>query len=368
MYIPRLLITRLLIGFIGVGFLSVCILSTFLASAQAQSNLASSQAQADQIQAEIDAINLAAEQAVERYNQAGVELELTNQRLADSEKALAEASANLAAAQDRLNTRMEKIYRAGSVAFVDVIVNTSDFNEFMSRFDMLGRIGSQDKADVAEVLRYKTEVEDTRTELEQSRKKQEELVGTLEKEKAEIESRLAARQEVLNGVDSEIAGMLAQQQAQAQQQVAAVAPASSPEASPSPEQTGSPGWEPNPPYEPPPPPGSGGAVSIAMQYLGTPYVWGGASPSGFDCSGLTMYVYAQMGVYLPHSAAAQRYSGIPVSYNQLAPGDLVFFGSPISHVGIYIGGGSMIHAPYEGAVVSITSVGAVGGYSGACRI
>ena len=145
MHISRLLITRLFIGFLGIGILSVFILSTFLASAQAQSDLASSQAQADQIQAEIDAINLDAEQAVERYNQAGVELEFTNQRLAESEKALAEASANLASAQDRLNTRMEKIYREGSLSFVDVIVNTSDFNEFMSRFDLLGRIGSQDK-------------------------------------------------------------------------------------------------------------------------------------------------------------------------------------------------------------------------------
>ncbi len=368
MHISRLLITRLFIGFLGIGILSVFILSTFLASAQAQSDLASSQAQADQIQAEIDVINLDAEQAVERYNQAGVELEFTNQRLAESEKALAEASANLASAQDRLNTRMEKIYREGSLSFVDVIVNTSDFSEFMSRFDLLGRIGSQDKADVEQVLRYKTEVEDSRAELEQNHKKQEELVDTLEKEKAEIESRLAARQEVLNGVEGEIAELLAQQQAQTQQQAATVAPAASQETSPPPEQTGSSVWEPNPPFEPPPPPSNGGAVSIAMQYLGIPYVWGGASPSGFDCSGLTMYVYAQMGVYLPHSAAAQLYSGTPVSYSQLAPGDLVFFGSPISHVGIYIGGGSMIHAPYEGAVVSITSVGAVGGYSGACRI
>jgi len=113
---------------------------------------------------------------------------------------------------------------------------------------------------------------------------------------------------------------------------------------------------------------NGSAVAIAMQYLGVPYVWGGVSPSGFDASGLVMYVYAQLGVTLTHSAADQFYSGIPISFSELQPGDLVFFGHPISHVGIYIGGGSMIHAPFEGSVVQISPVSSGGAYMGACRI
>jgi cell wall-associated NlpC family hydrolase len=96
-------------------------------------------------------------------------------------------------------------------------------------------------------------------------------------------------------------------------------------------------------------------VSVALQYLGVPYVWGGASPSGFDCSGLTMYAYAKVGVSLPHNAAMQYGMGTPVSRSQLAPGDLVFF-SGLSHVGMYIGGGRFVHAPHTGDVVKISSL------------
>jgi cell wall-associated NlpC family hydrolase len=92
-----------------------------------------------------------------------------------------------------------------------------------------------------------------------------------------------------------------------------------------------------------------------MQYLGTPYVWGGMSPSGFDCSGFTSYVYAQAGVSLPHHAASQFSYGTPVSQDELAPGDLVFFDG-LGHVGIYIGAGQFIHSPHTGDVVKISSL------------
>ena len=88
-------------------------------------------------------------------------------------------------------------------------------------------------------------------------------------------------------------------------------------------------------------------VRATMRWLGVPYVWGGASPSGFDCSGLVIYVYAQFGVALPHGATMQSRLGDPVSLDRLQPADLVFFGSPAfySHVGMYVGGGLFIEAP-----------------------
>ncbi len=120
----------------------------------------------------------------------------------------------------------------------------------------------------------------------------------------------------------------------------------------------------------PPPDGSQASqvVSIALQYLGVPYVWGGMGPSGFDCSGLIAYVYAQIGVSLPHHAASQWNYGVPVAYDDLQPADLVFF-SGLGHMGMYIGGGQFIHAPHTGDVVKISSMSERSGdFVGARRV
>jgi hypothetical protein len=97
-------------------------------------------------------------------------------------------------------------------------------------------------------------------------------------------------------------------------------------------------------------------VAFAMTYLGTPYVWGGNEPGGFDCSGLMQYVYDHFGIHIPRIASDQQAGGVPVPMNQLQPGDLVFYGSPAHHVGMYIGNGMMVHAPHTGDVVRLQSI------------
>lgn len=119
----------------------------------------------------------------------------------------------------------------------------------------------------------------------------------------------------------------------------------------------------NTPVAPPqvtPPANGGGIVSSAYSYLGVPYVWGGSTPAGFDCSGLTQYVFAENGISIPRVTTGQEYSGTMISLSQLEPGDLVFFGSrgATHHVGIYVGGGNYIHAPQTGDVVKVTSISA----------
>ena len=110
------------------------------------------------------------------------------------------------------------------------------------------------------------------------------------------------------------------------------------------------------------------AVEYAKRFIGTPYVWGGSSPGGFDCSGLVRYVYEKFGIDLPHSSYADFDLGRPVGRWALKPGDLVFFNG-LGHVGLYIGHGRFIHAPHTGTTVQISTLSnSWGGYDGARRI
>jgi cell wall-associated NlpC family hydrolase len=110
------------------------------------------------------------------------------------------------------------------------------------------------------------------------------------------------------------------------------------------------------------------AATFALRFRGTPYVWAGTTPAGFDCSGFTRYVYARYGIDLPHSTYDQWALGRHVGRSHLRPGDLVFFG--LGHVGLWIGRGRFIHSPHTGTVVSVERL--AGGYgssfSGAVRV
>ena len=109
-------------------------------------------------------------------------------------------------------------------------------------------------------------------------------------------------------------------------------------------------------------------VDTALAQQGKAYVWAGAGPNVYDCSGLTQFALAAAGVSLPHSSRVQSTMGSPVARADLQPGDLVFFYSPVSHVGIYIGNGQMVHAPTFGDVVKIAGVDSMGGYSHGMRL
>ena len=110
------------------------------------------------------------------------------------------------------------------------------------------------------------------------------------------------------------------------------------------------------------------AVNTALAQVGDRYVYGATGPNSFDCSGLTSFSYKAAGISLPRTSKAQSTSGTPVSKGNLQPGDLVFFYSPVSHVGMYIGNGQMVHSSSAGKPVSVVSLDSMPSYSGARRV
>jgi peptidoglycan DL-endopeptidase CwlO len=221
----------------------------------------------------------------------------------------------------------------------------------------VSRVSAEDARIVREIRKFRSDMKRREAKLEAANAAQQNVVADLEAQRRAIEAQLAERQSLLASIESEIERIKAAEEreqarlrAQAEQRLASNPPSNTAAADGSTYSGGaeSPGGS-------APPPRYGGVVGIAMQYLGVPYSWGGASPSGFDCSGFVMYVFSRIGVSLPHSAAAQYGYGSPVSRSELAAGDLVFFNG-LSHVGIYVGGGSFIHSPHTGDVVKISSL------------
>ncbi|NCC78500.1 MAG: hypothetical protein EOM07_02715 [Clostridia bacterium] len=187
------------------------------------------------------------------------------------------------------------------------------------------------------------------------------VVDLIEKGKSILRQREAAREAARIAAERAEAERIAAAQ-RAEEERAAQESQNSAGSSGSNETTSTPAPAPAPKPTPAPAPSvssaSGQAVlDYAYRFLGTPYVWGGTTPSGFDCSGFTQYVYRHFGVNLPRVSRAQGSYGTKISYSNLQAGDLVFFGSGgISHVGIYIGGGNMIHSPRPGKTVEISSM------------
>jgi peptidoglycan DL-endopeptidase CwlO len=331
------------------------------------SSVSSKQAQAQSVMAQIQSLDASLEHAIEAYNLANEKLEAIRADLRENREELTIAQGNLKRAQRALASRVVAIYTSGeSDSTLDVLVGSRSLADLVEGLEAVARVSEQDTHVLGDVRKFRTQVQRRRMQLKHARARQAQLVAERAASKASIESRLADRQRLLSSIRTEIAQIRAAEQRrqaelarQARARAAAPQPlipelASTESSAPEAAATSSPVEAPTA-LPAPAPSRYGGVVGIAMQYLGTPYVYGGSSPSGFDCSGFVMYVYSQIGVSLPHNAAAQYGYGTPVDRSQLQPGDLVFFNG-LGHNGIYIGGGSFIHSPHTGDVVKISSI------------
>jgi cell wall-associated NlpC family hydrolase len=327
--------------------LGTLLLSLSLVSASFASPVSSKKAQLREVQAKLQTVYHQVDMAVEKYNQASTQLSAVSSQIKENERLLKVAEYNLGLANEQLSTRAESIYKSRDVGVVDVLFAANSFDDLVTQLNLMERLGNSDVDTVKSIAAYQQDIQDRRVKLDADKKAAAKLVDEAAAQKAEVVGLENKLEQMTSGIKADI------QRLQAQQAAAAQAAAQAAQQAASNTSTGGGGTVVDPGGS-----GHSAVVGIAQRYLGVPYVYGGASPSGFDCSGLTMYCYAQIGIGLSHGATDQQHASTPVPLSSLQPGDLVFFGgaSYSYHVGIYVGGGSMIHAPHTGAVVSYGSI------------
>jgi cell wall-associated NlpC family hydrolase len=335
-----------------IGVVALCA----AASASADpGSVAAKQAQAQRVLGQIDQIDESLGAAVEQYNLANVRLQKIEGDLRENRKQLRLARSNLKIAQKSLAARLVAAYTSTQDnSTLSLLLGSTSFEDLLNRVETVNSTSSQDANIVRQVATSKAAIQRNRNALRDAHAEQQRVVARKAAQRQHIQSQLAARRNLLSSIRGEIQRIKAAEAVQQRQLAAAAQSRLAGQTTPSVSGIGVGASTPEGSTIAPPNV-HGGVVGVAMHYLGVPYVWGGSSPRGFDCSGLVMYAFAAIGISLPHSSYAQFNMGTPVSIGQLQAGDLVFF-SGASHVGIYIGGGQFIHAPHTGDVVKISSL------------
>ncbi|MDJ0383388.1 NlpC/P60 family protein [Streptomyces sp. G-G2] len=290
-----------------------------------------------QVKAQVDQLYQEAETATEKYNGAKERADAAQKSLAGLREEAARKADRLNTARSALGSLAASQYRSGSLGTAVQLALADDPQDYLDRASFIARAGDRNAAEVASVRRQLDEVGQLRDKasgtLAELRARESELAG----QKTLIEGKLDTAKQLLAKLTAE---ERARYEAQGAGPVGA-APGSGPAVAP-----------------PPPADGSRAARAVAFAHgaLGKPYVWGATGPNAFDCSGLTQAAWGAAGVTLPRTTYTQINAGHRVARDQLAPGDLVFFYSGVSHVGLYVGNGQMIHAPHPGAPVRIAPI------------
>lgn len=312
--------------------------------------LAKKQARLDALQAQLDELDAELEVATEQYNAANDKLTEMKKKLEVTQKDLENAQAAYEQQVVLLEQRIRVMYQGGTMDTIGLLLGSKSVADFVERIKFLSMIGEKD-ATLAETLgNQRDTIQQSLLDLKDAKLQAEQLEFQLKARRIEIQLRITERQQMLATAQGDLLQLLGQQSSSRQSEQAALLKEIL---------SGAAGVgitvDPGSPAE------------TALAYHGIPYVWAGADPSGFDCSGLVLYVFAQHGVILPHYSGAQFELGVPVPPADLKSGDVVFFGNPIHHVGMYLGNGYFIEAPHTGDFVKVSRLSSRSDYAGARR-
>jgi cell wall-associated NlpC family hydrolase len=299
----------------------------------------------DTVQTRVDRLYQQAEQASERYNDARLSMRQASSRLRALDADVARQQAKVETVRDQVASSVVAQYQGQALTSTTQVLLSDDPDSFIDRLTTVSAYDDQQTQMMADFA-----VQAKRLEMRQAASSAElaRIAATkrrLGAEKAEVDAKAAEAKKLLKALKERAAARASRSQERTAQAggSASAAPSSVPASG-----------------------RAAAAVRYAMAQIGNAYVYGAAGPSAFDCSGLTMMAWAQAGVALPHSSSAQMGSGRSVSQSELQPGDLVFYYSPVSHVGMYIGNGQIVNALNPGAGVRISGVNDMP-YSGAVR-
>lgn len=298
-----------------------------------------------EVKSKVDALYHEAEIATEKYNGAKEKADSAEKSLGELRDEAARKTEKLNAARQSLGSIATAQYRSGGIDPAVQIALSSDPDQFLERAALADRAGSHQATAVSGVQKQLREVDQLRTEADDTLAHLKTRQAELEKHKKTVNGKLGAAKRLLSQLTADQRAERAGDgdQGGASRDTAAGALAKAPNSR------------------------AAAAVSYAYKALGSPYVWGATGPSAFDCSGLTQAAYHAAGVSLPRTTYAQIAAGERVPRSQLRPGDLVFFYQGISHVGLYVGDGQMIHAPNPSAPVRLAPISQMP-FAGATRV
>jgi len=275
------------------------------------------QAQTVQMQQDLAAVT-------EQYNDAKIELDKQNAALAAATSAYDAENAKLETLKVQVAQISVDVYKGPQLAGLSTIMTSGSPDEVLQKLNTLDAISTHNNDAIGELAASQAQASAAKSAAKQAAAAAAQAEQDISAKKTSIETELPKLEAKLGALSP--SARAAVMTASGGQAVASATPGAGGSAT------------------------AQGAVAAALSKLGSPYVWAAAGPNSFDCSGLTMWAYAQVGISLPHSSSAQRSSGPSVSLSALLPGDLVFMPG---HVGMYIGNGNVVHAPTSGDVVKV---------------